>query len=74
MCNVDVTGVCNDYSSKDMKVKSKMIEIDDNLLEIGMRKGLIEKSGDMYYFIGDYEDLIAFTNNKSKIMNKDWLD
>ena len=74
MCNVDVTEVCNDFPSKNMKVKSKMIEIDDSLLEIGMRKGLIEKSGDVYYFIGDYEDLVAFMNNKSNNMKNEWLD
>jgi hypothetical protein len=45
--------------------KIKAIKIDDNLFEIGLRKGLIEKNEDGYYFIGDYGELLAFKNNKS---------
>lgn len=45
--------------------KNKKIKIDDNLFEIGLRKGLIEKNEDGYYFVGYYEELLAFKNNKS---------
>ena len=40
----------------------RTIKICDSLFEIGLRKGLIEKNDDEYYFIGDYEELIAFKN------------
>ena len=38
----------------------KTIQIDDGLFKIGLRKGLIEKQGDIYIFIGDDSDLHAF--------------
>jgi len=44
--------------------KCKTIKINDNLFEIGLRKGLIEKNSDEYYFIGDYEELLAFKNEE----------
>ena len=45
---------------KYLKQSYKIIKINDSLFEIGIRKGLIEKNNDEYYFIGDYEELIAF--------------
>jgi len=46
--------------------------MNDNLLEIALRKGLIEKNEDEYYFIGDYGELLAF---KAKTPSKsfEWL-
>ena len=55
------------------KKTTKSIKIDDNLLEIGLRKGLIEKNKDGYYFIGDREELLAFKNKKS-LKSFEWLD
>jgi len=43
---------------------TKTIKIDDGLFEIALRKGLIEKNKDGYYFIGDAEELLAFKNKK----------
>ena len=54
----------NKFLRKSSK-QNKKIKIDDNLFEIGLRKGLIEKNEDGYYFVGDYEELLAFKNNKS---------
>jgi hypothetical protein len=51
----------NDKCSKRDK-NYKTIKICDSLFEIGLRKGLIEKNNDEYYFVGDYEELIAFKN------------
>lgn len=58
---------------KNKKKKDEIIKIDDSLFEIGLRKGLIEKNEDGYYFIGDYEELLAF---KSKRLDRsfNWLD
>jgi hypothetical protein len=53
--------------------KVKIIKINDNLFEIGLRKGLIEKCKDGYYFVGDYEELIAF-KNKQQNKSFEWLD
>jgi len=53
--------------------KEKMIKIEDSLFEIALRKGLIEKTEDGYFFIGDYEELLAFMS-KSKEKIFDWLD
>ena len=53
--------------------KEKIIKIEDSLFEIALRKGLIEKTEDGYFFIGDYEELLAFiSKGKEKIF--DWLD
>lgn len=46
---------------KDNEKIWKSIKINDNLFDVGLRKGLIEKEGDSYLFIGDYDELIAFT-------------
>ena len=48
----------SDYNES--KQNYKIIKICDSLFEIGLRKGLIEKNNDEYYFVGDYEELIAF--------------
>jgi len=56
----------------------KVIKINDDLFDIAMRKGLIEKTDDGYIFIGEYEDLVAFKEKRIKnIKNKKsftWLD
>ena len=52
-------------SKHNKKKKIKAIKIDDNLYEIELQKALIEKNEDGYNFIGDYEELLAFKNNKS---------
>jgi len=72
MQKIDVSDVFVDSNKKN--TQQKTIKIDDNLCEIGIRKGLIEKSGNSYFFIGDYEDLIAFMNSKRKMQSFDWLD
>ena len=58
--------------------KEKTIKINDDLFDIAMRKGLIEKTDDGYIFIGEYEDLVAFKEKRIKhIKNKKsftWLD
>ena len=46
------------------KKKLKTIKINDELFEIGLRKGLIEKNEDGYYFIGDSQELLEFKNIK----------
>jgi len=58
---------------KNKKKRGKTIKIDDSLFEIGVRKGLIEKNEDGYYFIGDYEELLAF-KNKRPTKSFEWLD
>lgn len=47
---------------KNKAKEAKTIQINDNLFEIGLRKGLIEKNSDEYYFVGDYEELLAYRN------------
>jgi len=58
--------------------KEKVIKINDDLFDIAMRKGLIEKTDEGYIFIGEYEDLVAFKEKRIKnIKNKKsftWLD
>ncbi|MBN2065709.1 MAG: hypothetical protein JW771_02755 [Candidatus Thermoplasmatota archaeon] len=41
-----------------------MIKLNDDLFEIALRKGLIEKTDDGYVFVGDYEELLAFKKKK----------
>ena len=48
-----------------IKIK-KSIKIKDDLFEIALRKGLIEKTEDGYIFIGDYEDLLKFRDRRDK--------
>jgi hypothetical protein len=40
--------------------KDKTMKINDNLLEIGLKKGLIERDKDKFFFIGNYEKFLAF--------------
>ncbi len=54
-------------SKTDRKGKQKhdnMIKLNDDLFEIALRKGLIEKTDDGYVFVGDYEELLAFKKRK----------
>ena len=60
-------------NQKNKKKHAKFIKINDNLFEIGLRKGLIEKNEDGYYFIVAYEELLAFKNNSS-YESFEWLD
>lgn len=53
--------------------KEKILKIEDSLFDIAMRKGLIEKTENGYYFIGDYEELLAF-RSQGKGKTFDWLD
>lgn len=73
MSDIDQTYLMENTKAKtDNKNKKKAensIKIDDNLFEIALRKGLIEKTEDGYLFIGDYEDLLAFrTRRKQNLM------
>ena len=58
---------------KTKKAKGKIIKINDSLFEIGIRKGIIEKYEDGYYFVGDYEELLAFKTTKP-VKDFKWLD
>ena len=50
---------------KNDKSKSKKIlKINDDLLEFGLRKGLIEKDKDGFLFLGSYEKFLDFKNKK----------
>ena len=55
--------------------KEKDIEIEDSLFDIAIRKGLIEENENGYYFIGDYEELLAYKIKKSakKLSLSDWI-
>ena len=75
MHKIKIMDIPKDFE-KDLKNKrksTKTIKIDDGLFEIALRKGLIEKNEDGYYFIGDYEELLAFKNKKSP-RSFEWLD
>ena len=50
--------------------KEKSIKINDQLFDIALRKGLIEKTEDGYVFVGDYEDLQAFKNDRKSL---EWI-
>ncbi|MCK4996592.1 MAG: hypothetical protein KAR55_06850 [Thermoplasmatales archaeon] len=63
----------NTKSNKKIKKKRKSIKINDNLFEIALRKGLIEKTENGYIFIGDHTDLLAF-KSKGHFCSYDWLD
>lgn len=53
---------------KHEKARRVTLQIDDNLFEIALRKGLIEKTSEGYTFIGDYEELIAFKTKSNMQM------
>jgi len=64
----------NQKHKKNKKKSGKTIKIEDSLFEIGLRKGLIEKNEDGYYYpVGDYGELLAFKNNSSSQLFE-WLD
>ena len=50
---------------KPKKNSEKAIKINDDLFDIALRKGLIEKTEDGYYFVGDYKDLLDFKKKKN---------
>jgi hypothetical protein len=52
-------------TGKTKRKKERTLQIDDNLFNIGIQKGLIEKIDDQYVFIGDYEKLLAFKNKRN---------
>ncbi|KYK23573.1 hypothetical protein AYK24_10640 [Thermoplasmatales archaeon SG8-52-4] len=47
----------------------KIVKINDDLLELGLRKGLIEKDRDGFYFLGSYEKFLDFKNKKNYKIN-----
>ncbi len=49
---------------KKIRKTEKMIKINDSLFEIGLLKGLTEKDRDGFFFIGNYEKLLAFKNKR----------
>ena len=50
---------------KNQNSKSKkIVKINDELLEFGLRKGLIEKDRDGFFFLGSYEKFLDFKNEK----------
>jgi len=65
--------ILDDYQDnlfkKDIKNKKKksdkFIKIKDSLFEIGIRKRLIEKNGDGYFFVGNYEKFLTFKNRNN---------
>lgn len=68
-----ILDVDQEYLMENKKIKSnrrikkkreKNIKINDDLFDIALRKGLIEKTEDGYIFIGDYEDLLAFKKRR----------
>ena len=48
-----------DRDWKTKRKREKIIKVSDNLFDIALQKGLIEKTEDGYVFIGDYKDLLA---------------
>lgn len=61
------------HHKKSKKNREKTIKINDDLFDLALKKGLIEKTGDGYCFIGEYKDLLAFKKKKNK-KSMDWLD
>ncbi len=76
MHKIKIIDVNQEQQTTNKKIKrnrKKAIKINDSLFEIGLRKGLIEKNEDGYYFIGDCEELLAFKTKKPENEFK-WLD
>lgn len=63
--NEERKSLTNDRHEKARRVN---LQIDDNLFEIALRKGLIEKTSEGYIFIGDFEELIAFKTRSNMQM------
>ena len=60
--------ICNkDIINK--KKKAKKIKINDDLFEIAIRQGLIEKDRDGFYFLGNYEKFLVFKNKNNRNIN-----
>ena len=57
--------IIDENGNLNTKKRKKTIKINDNLLEIGLRKGLIEKDRDDFFFLGDYENFLVFKNKKN---------
>jgi hypothetical protein len=45
-----------------IKKRNKIVKISDNLLEIGLWKGLIERENNRFIFLGSYEKFLDFKN------------
>ena len=58
---------------KPHRKRNRSIKINDNLFKIGLRKGLIEKNEDGYYFVGDCTELLAF-KYKKLAKSFEWLE
>ena len=56
--------IFNKHLKNKKKKSNKFIKIKDSLFEIGLKKGLIEKDGDEYCFVGNYEIFLAFKNKR----------
>lgn len=56
--------IFNKHSKNKKKKFGRFIKIKDSLFEIGLKKGLIEKDGDEYCFIGNYDKFLAFKNKR----------
>ena len=58
--------ILDENSGNFLKKKNKqtIMKINDNLLELGLRKGLIEKDRGGFFFIGNYEKFLVFKNEK----------
>ena len=54
----------NNANKKPKKTAEKTIKITDELFELALREGLIEKTDDGYVFIGKYEEIKAFQKKK----------
>jgi len=63
----------NENFLKKLRKSKHFIKMEDNLFELGLRKGLIEKNENEYCFIGDKEELIAFTHVRPDEIFE-WLD
>jgi len=56
--------IFNKHSKNKKKRSERFIKIKDSLFEFGLKKGLIEKDGDEYCFIGNFEKFLAFKNKR----------
>ena len=52
------------HNRKIRKSSGKNIKIDNELFELALREGLIEKTEDGYVFVGKYEDIMALKKKK----------
>jgi len=61
------------HNKKSKKIREKTIKINNDLFDLALQKGLIEKTEDGYCFIGEYKDLLAFKKKKNT-KSMGWLD